>query len=870
MSDQTSSGTSNKKTTIWSDYRRGLNPKNKFKSRIPRTVSESSRSSTESNTPKRAESLPSLQLFKTQSPSLKSKRNSVKRTIIQRLKHLSFRKELDIAESNTEPGSSTSAQAQIQAQTQPLAPYDTLNLKNPFASPDQLSSPHTHTHHTQAPATRPLKSHPRLTEVAKDIAKEQYRQLENFSSSGHAHPQHPKAPPSPSNVSLQWDNDDLPPTLDSPERSIHLPPLSYNYNPINDSLRDNLQNYGQEVDSSQQAWASLPSTPTGSPHYSRFTTETPVPTASPPSHAFTPTQRNLRDPWEQSINKLSFDNTSPPERNTPQKQPPQPPTFKQNLPILPLALKTLRQDLDPRSSELFNILDKIGTATSNPDKLKPLLNPVPNKPIHDSHPLTESLIHQLQESLTNQTILKAQQQDSSSSILDETLLEISEKENMDAEKMIRTAVNSLPRSGTDKDSFLNFIFSTELEYNSLGHLFDSHKEREALFVRCLLHKVDGTAKSILTNNLPRDFREFLKTLIRSTNFIRPHNIIEHEIQSTMQNCPIETPLGYIHRLENLRREHDLALSKDCSDPVKMEAARVVFNQQLLNWAPNGIKDIEAGLLVRQRKFNDLNQLKAVLEAERDRTANIEFAERGRTSHAQAPAMACSTQEAPITLSNMKSILEGVLSAQHKNTLFSENTTVDKLSQAFSRALALKPETLGDTPVAFASTAVPNTAPVEPSITDLAKMLAETRESLAKLQNPPQDHRNTTDNQGNRPQNFVPRNNMQQRNNYTDRSYAPPRHQYNGTRNYDYPRRDNYSRDNRDRPNYTSGGPSRNFNNYNPPQRYNYRPPPNTNQYNNYSNNSNTRDTPNHYPSQDSRNTPRFQDPVPKNFNSGAN
>jgi hypothetical protein len=193
----------------------------------------------------------------------------------------------------------------------------------------------------------------------------------------------------------------------------------------------------------------------------------------------------------------------------------------------------------------------------------------------------------------------------------------------DTGRMVRDAAKRLPAVKSERGSFIRFLAAAELEEKRLRDIFIQDVHAESEFVLALLSKLDGQLYELIGLSPPSTYDEFRRTIVKGTTFIRPRALVEAEARVSIQQ-PTESPLGYLLRMENLRKEYIIATSLDGTSRALQATMLKAFDDHLVYWVPNAITDQTIGGQMRSRTFTSLQQMRNYLELERDRIASVEF------------------------------------------------------------------------------------------------------------------------------------------------------------------------------------------------------------------------------------------------------
>lgn len=195
-------------------------------------------------------------------------------------------------------------------------------------------------------------------------------------------------------------------------------------------------------------------------------------------------------------------------------------------------------------------------------------------------------------------------------------------------RMIRTSINCMEKAEDSRESLLFFLTAAEKEHQSWSRILDKEPCLAELFIRCLTYKLCGSIQNIVLNEDPRTFEDLVTAIIRGSNHIRTIDIIMREAQDATQK-PSESPLGFIHRLENLRREFNLACMKENLLQRQHDNLLKRLEEYMFQSAVDGIIDAEMGPRIRNYAdmediIHNLADIKNVLEKHRDRAVRIAF------------------------------------------------------------------------------------------------------------------------------------------------------------------------------------------------------------------------------------------------------
>lgn len=104
--------------------------------------------------------------------------------------------------------------------------------------------------------------------------------------------------------------------------------------------------------------------------------------------------------------------------------------------------------------------------------------------------------------------------------------EVNSPANMGDEKLIRSAIANLPSVTEDRSSFLRFLNACEREYQTLRARLDRNRTLMQIFVNGITARLPEMIFDTMVNETPGTFQEFLRTVLKATNFVRPRTIIE--------------------------------------------------------------------------------------------------------------------------------------------------------------------------------------------------------------------------------------------------------------------------------------------------------------------------------------------------------
>lgn len=177
-------------------------------------------------------------------------------------------------------------------------------------------------------------------------------------------------------------------------------------------------------------------------------------------------------------------------------------------------------------------------------------------------------------------------------------------------------MKTIPKAENDRASFLRFLTAAEIAYRSIDHQMGMDELNQEKFVAHLRAKLEGTTADALSNVDAMNFDEFKRDVIKSTNLIRRSHVVEN-IARTAKQSQTETPLGFLLRLENLRKEFIFALQIEDIDPTTAESQVKQFETAVLTFAPKQLNDKYLRNFARNRKFQTFADFKRFLIRERD-------------------------------------------------------------------------------------------------------------------------------------------------------------------------------------------------------------------------------------------------------------
>lgn len=183
------------------------------------------------------------------------------------------------------------------------------------------------------------------------------------------------------------------------------------------------------------------------------------------------------------------------------------------------------------------------------------------------------------------------------------------------EKAILNSMKTIPRAENDRASFLRFLTAAEAAYRSLQHRLNNRINQNK-FVAHLRTKLIGSLADSVSSLDLMTYNEFKTELIRSTNLIRKHHIIDNAARTAKQTAT-ETPLGFFNRLENLRKEYIFALQIQNYNQQDFDTMIRLFDAAVLRNAPRQLEDKPLRLIARHNEFQSFEQFKRFLQQERE-------------------------------------------------------------------------------------------------------------------------------------------------------------------------------------------------------------------------------------------------------------
>lgn len=277
-----------------------------------------------------------------------------------------------------------------------------------------------------------------------------------------------------------------------------------------------------------------------------------------------------------------------------------------------------------------------------------------------------------------------------------------EENTMSRETIVRNTVATLDKATGERSSILRFLADAEAERTILRQHFMAEPHLESVFVSCLTRKLDGYLHNIISSAKPGTFEAFRRELINNTEIIRPNSVIYMKAQSAKQS-PNETAIGFLHRLDDLRKEYKLALQNENVSALRVDTDCLALDRQMLDGIHNAFADVDLRTWIGARPFRDFNELKRFVQEKRAQAAKY-ATDLGGSDERATQSLICTTDEKTFS---QKEVRELLLEERASIQKPSSDDLVDKLTSAMAKVLSSQ-----SAPVAFVS------SPGNPTTTEL--------------------------------------------------------------------------------------------------------------------------------------------------------